>query len=162
MGGWQVTQPRLTCWHGDPNARYTYSRRTFEPSPWTPALSTLRDRLNAEGPVTFNSVLGNLYRDGKDSMGCHADNEPELGADPVIASLSLGGTRRLSFHHNEKSAPRVSLDLEDGCLLWMTGSTQRFWRHSLPKTARKVPPRINLTFRKIIALDEISTEADDS
>jgi alkylated DNA repair dioxygenase AlkB len=149
MGGWEVTQPRLTCWHGDPGAQYTYSRRTFEPSPWTPTLSGVRDRLNAESPVPFNSALGNLYRHGQDSMGCHADNEPELGDNPVIASLSLGGTRRFALHHHDKSVPRVALDLPDGSLLWMTGTTQHFWQHSVTKTKRQVTPRINLTFRAI-------------
>ena len=153
MGGWEVRQPRLTCFLGDPGARYTYSRRTFEPTPWTPTLKALRARLNAESPVDFNCALGNLYRDGQDAMGCHADNEPELGENPVIASLSLGGVRRFALYHQRKEVPRVVVDLPDGSLLWMTGTTQHFWQHKIAKTKRQVDPRINLTFRRIVMMD---------
>jgi alkylated DNA repair dioxygenase AlkB len=149
MGAREVLQPRLSAWLGDPDARYTYSRRTFEPEPWTPTLSALRDRLNGESEVPFNSVLANLYRDGQDSMGWHADKEPELGPNPLIASLSLGGTRRFLLRHRRKSVAGVDLDLDDGSLLWMSGTTQHYWRHSVPKTRRPVAPRINLTFRRI-------------
>ena len=152
MGGWEVRQPRLTCFLGDPGARYTYSRKTFEPSPWTPSAAALRARLNAESEAGFNSVLGNLYRSGQDAMGCHADDEPELGRNPLIASLSLGGVRRFALYHARKEVPRVVLDLPDGSLLWMTGTTQHFWRHKIAKTKRAVAPRINLTFRRIITL----------
>ena len=152
MGGWEVSQPRLTCWLGDPGAHYTYSRRTFEPSPWTPTLAALKERLNRESPVHFNSALGNLYRHGQDSMGCHADDEPELGQNPVIASLSLGGVRRFALYHQRKEVPRVALDLPSGSLLWMTGTTQHFWQHKITKTKRDVAPRINVTFRRIVTL----------
>ena len=155
MGGWEVTQPRLTCWLGDPGATYTYSRRTFEPSPWTPTLERLRERLNAECDTPFNSALGNLYRHGQDSMGCHADNEAELGKNPTIASLSIGGTRRFVLHHQDKGVPRVAIDLPGGSLLWMSGTTQHFWRHQITKTKRHVEPRINLTFRHI-HLDKVN------
>lgn len=151
MGAREILQPRLSAWLGDPDAEYTYSRRTFVPQPWTPTLRVIRDRLNSESEVAFNSVLANLYRDGQDSMGWHADKEPELGDNPVIASLSLGGTRRFLLRHRRKSAPGVDLDLDDGSLLWMSGTTQHFWRHSVPKTRRPVAPRINLTFRRILA-----------
>ena len=151
MGAREILQPRLSAWLGDPSARYTYSRRTFEPLPWTPTLAALVGRLNETSLVPFNSVLANLYRDGRDSMGWHADKEPELGKDPLIASLSLGGTRRFLLRHRRKSVAGVDLDLEDGSLLWMSGTTQHFWRHSVPKTKRPVAPRINLTFRRILS-----------
>ena len=102
----------------------------------------------------FNSVLANLYRDGQDSMGWHADKEPELGANPLIVSLSLGGTRRFLLRHKRKGVPGVDLDLEDGSLLWMSGTTQHFWRHAVPKTKRPVAPRINLTFRRILGVHD--------
>ena len=156
MGAREILQPRLTAWIGDPEARYTYSRRTFTPQPWTPTLQALRDRLNREADARFNSVLANLYRDGQDSMGWHADKERELGPNPLIASVSLGGTRRFLLRHQKKSAPGVGLDLEDGSLLWMSGTTQHFWRHAVPKTKRPVAPRINLTFRRILSEDELS------
>ena len=147
--GREVDSPRLSCWIGDPDAVYTYSRMRFEPHPWPHALSTIRARLRSETGVDFNSVLANLYRDGRDAMGWHRDAEPELGARPVIASLSLGATRRFVLKHVEAPARRTALDLERGSLLLMRGATQRHYRHALPRTAKPVAARINLTFRRI-------------
>ncbi|OGX89584.1 2OG-Fe(II) oxygenase [Hymenobacter lapidarius] len=151
MFGRELPQPRLTAWHGDPAARYTYSGLTWEPRPWTPPLLGLRQRLEAATGARFNSVLLNYYRDGRDSMGWHADDEPELGPTPVIASLSLGATRRFRLR---PVGPRVGLapssiglDLPNGSLLLMRGPTQQCWQHALPKTARPAGPRLNLTFR---------------
>ncbi|GAC1588184.1 MAG: alpha-ketoglutarate-dependent dioxygenase AlkB [Hymenobacter sp.] len=146
--GQLLPQPRLTAWHGDPAARYAYSGLTWEPRPWTPALLGLRQRLEAATGAQFNSVLLNLYRDGRDSMGWHADDEPELGPAPVIASLSLGATRRFRLRPRvgRAHAP-VGLDLPSGSLLLMRGPTQRHWQHALPKTTRPIGPRLNLTFR---------------
>jgi alkylated DNA repair dioxygenase AlkB len=146
--GREVLQPRLTAWHGD--APYTYSGVTLAPAPWTPALATLRDRLVAETGERFNSVLCNLYRDGADSMGWHADNEKELGPTPVIASVSLGATRRFVLRHAKKTQPAVSLALPSGSLLVMGGTLQAHWRHALPKAPDVTLPRINLTFRRIV------------
>jgi len=150
MGGRVVLQPRLTAWVGDAEAVYRYSRRDFVPTPWTPALASLRERLSRVEGALVNSVLCNLYRDGQDSMGAHADDEPELGEDPTIYSLSLGATRRIRFWHALRSEPSFALDLKPGSLLIMRGATQRFWRHGLSKTKRTVGPRINLTFRQFI------------
>ena len=146
--GQLVPQPRLTAWYGDPAACYTYSGLRWEPRPWLPALLTLRQRLQAATGSRFNSVLLNLYRDGRDSMGWHADDEPELGPAPAIASLSLGATRRFRLRPRAGllHAP-LALDLPAGSLLLMQGPTQRHWQHALPKTARPVGPRLNLTFR---------------
>ena len=149
MFGREVDSPRLSCWIGDPGASYVYSRTRFEPRPWPPALQALRPRIDAVAGVVMNSVLANLYRDGKDAMGWHSDDEPELGPRPVIASLSLGGTRRFAFKHRRDPAKKFALDLPHGSLLLMSGDTQANWQHALPRTARPVAPRLNLTFRRI-------------
>ena len=140
--------PRLSCWIGDPQARYRYSGLVREPRPWTPQLAALRDRLQATLDTRFDSVLANLYRDGRDAMGWHADDEPELGPLPVIASISLGATRRFVLRHRD-GAPRLALDLPPGSLLCMQGATQAHYRHALMRTARAVGPRINLTYRRV-------------
>ncbi|MBD2723450.1 alpha-ketoglutarate-dependent dioxygenase AlkB family protein [Hymenobacter armeniacus] len=146
--GQEFPQPRLTAWYGDPEARYTYSGLAWEPRPWTPALLALRQRVAAACAAPFNSVLLNLYRDGRDSMGWHADDEPELGPKPVIASLSLGATRRFRLRPRPGLVlPSLSLDLGSGSLLLMRGSTQQHWQHALPKTTQPLGPRLNLTFR---------------
>ena len=149
--GQEIPQPRLTAWYGDPAARYSYSGLVWEPRPWTPALRTLCQRVAAATGARFNSVLLNLYRDGRDSMGWHADDEPELGAAPAIASLSLGATRRFRLRPRAGLAhPPLGLALPGGSLLLMRGPTQQYWQHTLPKTARPSGPRLNLTFRWVI------------
>lgn len=146
--GQEFPQPRLTAWYGDAEARYTYSNLTWEPRPWTPTLLALRRRLEATTGARFNSVLLNLYRDGRDSMGWHADDEPELGPAPTIASLSLGATRRFRLRPRAGLAHSpLSVDLPSGSLLLMRGATQQHWQHALPKTTRSLGPRLNLTFR---------------
>jgi alkylated DNA repair dioxygenase AlkB len=149
--GREVASPRLSCWIGDPDASYRYSGVRFEPRPWPDALRPVRRRLEDTLGGGFNSVLANLYRDGRDAMGWHSDGEPELGEHPVIASLSLGATRKFAFRHRQQPQQRLSIDLPHGALLVMSGDTQRFYRHSLPRTARPVGERINLTFRRILA-----------
>lgn len=148
--GREVTAPRLSCWLGDPHAHYRYSGTDFAPMPWTPALSALREALRARLGVAFDSVLANRYRDGRDGMGWHADDEPELGPAPVIASLSLGATRRFLVRGRHAPDQRLALPLTHGSLLVMAGATQRVSRHALPKTATNVGERINLTFRCIL------------
>jgi len=148
--GRSVDSPRLSCWIGDAEAVYTYSRTRFEPRPWTPALRDLREAVNRFCGEVYNSVLCNLYRDGDDAMGWHSDSEPELGTEPVIASLSFGATRRFRLHHKRNPALRSEIALESGSLLLMAGATQTNYRHDLPRTARQIGPRINLTFRRIL------------
>lgn len=148
--GREVDSPRLSCWIGDPDAAYTYSGTRFEPHPWPAALRPTRDRLARELDVEFNSVLANLYRDGRDSMGWHSDAEPELGPQPVIASLSLGAVRRFVLKSRSDPALKRAIELPHGSLLLMRGDTQRLYRHSLPRTARPVGARLNLTFRRIV------------
>lgn len=147
--GREVDSPRLSCWIGDPGAAYTYSGTRFEPRPWPAALRPVRARLGRELGIDFNSVLANLYRDGRDAMGWHSDAEAELGPRPVIASLSLGAPRRFALKSREDPAVRMAFELPPGSLLVMAGETQRRYRHALPRTARVVGPRINLTFRWI-------------
>ena len=148
--GREVDSPRLSCWIGDPDASYRYSGVRFEPRSWPDALRPVRVRLEQTLGQGFNSVLANLYRDGRDAMGWHSDAEPELGAQPVIASISLGAARRFAFRHRQQPERKLSLELPHGSLLVMAGDTQRFYRHSLPRTVRPVGERINLTFRRIL------------
>ena len=143
-------QPRLMAWYGDPSARYTYSGLTSVPLPWSDSLLTLKERVETISDARFNSVLLNLYRNERDSMGLHADDEPELGPEPTIASLSLGEERTLYFQHNRRGAAKnINLKLPSGSLLLMRGATQANWKHGIRKLSRACGPRINLTFRWI-------------
>ena len=154
--GQTMDAPRLSCWIGDADSVYSYSRTRYLPRPWPDALLALRQRLFEQSGADFNGVLANLYRDGNDSMGWHADDEPELGSRPVIASVSLGATRRFVLRRRDVTAgkpdpaDRLAIELGHGSLLWMEGDTQLGYRHALPKTARAVGMRINLTFRKLV------------
>lgn len=148
--GREHASPRLSCWIGDEDAVYRYSGARFEPRPWLPELRQIAQRLRAELGVEFNSVLANLYRDGRDAMGWHSDDEPELGPKPVIASVSLGAARRFALKHRSDPDRRLTLALPHGSLLVMAGETQRNYRHALPRTAKPVGERINLTFRRIL------------
>jgi alkylated DNA repair dioxygenase AlkB len=143
--GRTVPVPRLTAWMGD--AAYSYSGIVNQPIPWPSALAAIRARLERELGVNFNSCLANLYRDGSDSMGFHSDDEPELGPEPTIASISLGARRRFVLRHRV-SQERWSWDLGAGDLLVMRDESQRDYAHAVPRTARRVGPRMNLTFRE--------------
>jgi alkylated DNA repair dioxygenase AlkB len=138
--------PRLQAWYGD--KPYRYSNLMMDPKPWLPLLLTLKQRCEQVAHSEFNSVLVNLYRDGKDSNGWHSDNEPELGAQPSIASLSLGEVRTFHLKH-KKTKQKITLELTPGSLLIMSGDTQRYWQHCVPKTRRVKQERINLTFRYV-------------
>jgi alkylated DNA repair dioxygenase AlkB len=144
--GRKVPIPRLTAWHGE--AGYVYSGIRMVPAPWNEPLLELRKVAEALAGQSFNSVLLNLYRTGRDSVSWHADNEPGLGTHPVIASMSLGAVRRFQLRHR-RTRQRVDLDLPAGSCLIMGGATQPHWLHQIPKTARPVGPRINLTFRSM-------------
>lgn len=149
--GKRVPQPRLSLWMGDAGARYTYSGVAREPAPWHPQVRELGDRAARIAGVRFDSALLNLYRDGRDSMGLHADDEPELGPEPIIASLSLGATRRFTLRPKQKRDPaRVELALEHGSLIVMRGLLQAHWVHGVPKQLRVTAPRINVTYRAIV------------
>ncbi|KQQ88358.1 alpha-ketoglutarate-dependent dioxygenase AlkB [Massilia sp. Leaf139] len=140
-------QPRLTAWYGD--ASYTYSGLRLEPLPWTPLLMEIRAAVEAACGEAFNSVLLNRYRNGRDSMGMHSDNEPELGEEPAIASLSFGATRTFILKH-KNNRQSLRLPLEDGSLLLMRGQLQRYWLHGINKSALPLGERINLTFRYVV------------
>jgi alkylated DNA repair dioxygenase AlkB len=151
LWGRRVPQPRLTAWYGDPGRRYTYSGLTLKPLSWTDELSHLRMMAERVAGAGFNSALLNYYRDHNDSVGFHADDEPELGATPTIGSVSLGETRTLTFKpRTRKDRAPVRIALESGSLLVMKGDTQRNWRHAVAKETRPCGPRVNLTFRRIL------------
>ena len=150
MFGKRIKVPRLICWMADSEYRYDYSGNIHLPQPWLPELKQICNRLNGflEG-AKFNSVLCNLYADGCDYMGWHQDNEPELGKNPKIASISLGAERKFSLRHKQ-TKQRADMLLEHGSLLVMYSNCQNEWEHSLPKSLKCNLPRVNLTFRAIL------------
>lgn len=148
MYGKHVRYPRLMAWYGDAGSSYAFSGKTYTPETWTPELLEIKDSIIPEAGANFNSVLLNRYRHGKDSMGWHADDEPELGINPVIASVNLGATRRFMLRH-VKEDHRFELELQHGSLLIMKGTLQHYWQHQVPKTNKVSGERINLTFRVI-------------
>ena len=144
-------QPRLTAWYGNQESSYSYSGITMEPRPWNQILLNLKARIESLLGQDFNSVLLNYYRDHRDSMGMHSDDEPELGKQPVIASLSLGEERTLLLRHKyRKDLSTIKLSLTSGSLLVMKGSTQSYWKHGIGKQKQPCGSRLNLTFRSII------------
>lgn len=149
--GKTVNTPRLQAFQGAPGLCYRYSRLSLTSTPWHPAIAALLPTLTQYSAAPFNCVLLNLYRHGNDAMGWHSDNEPELGPNPVIASLSLGQSRRFLLRHKQfPQQKKKELTLNHGDLLIMSGSTQHHWQHSVPRTRKPLAPRINLTFRHII------------
>lgn len=147
--GRKVQQPRLTCWYGDEGCEYGYSGIRLQPLSWHSELLQLRARLETELEQPFNSVLANAYRDGQDSMGWHSDDEIELGEDPIIASVSLGETRRFLMRERTKKSI-TEFGLECGSLLVMRDRAQSAYQHCLPKTSAVKGLRINLTFRQVL------------
>ncbi len=147
--GKEVMQPRLMAWYGEPDAVYTYSGTTFPAKPFTHILLQIMQDIEAYTNTKFNSVLANLYRNGQDSMGWHSDDEPELGHNPTIASVSFGEERVFKLRHRKDKTLKLDVPLPHGSLLVMSGAMQHHWQHSLPKSAIAMAPRINLTFRQI-------------
>lgn len=146
--GKTVPLPRLTAWYGE--KQYAYSGIAMQAQPWNEILLLIKSRIEPLAKLQFNSVLLNLYRNGSDSVSWHSDDEPELGKNPMIGSVSFGGVRKFAFKHRyDKSLDRVEVDLNHGSFLLMAGETQHCWMHQIPKTRRSVAPRINLTFRVI-------------
>jgi alkylated DNA repair dioxygenase AlkB len=146
LWGKQYPQPRLTAWHGE--KAYSYSGLKLEPLPFSPLQLLIKEAVEAASGRRFNSVLLNYYRDGRDSMGMHSDNEPELGPEPAIASVSFGAPRTFVLQH-KRTKQGLKVVLDDGSLLLMGGKLQQNWVHGINKTAVKVGPRLNLTFRFI-------------
>ena len=151
MYGKPVLFPRLMAWYGEAGSSYTFSGKTYDPAPWTNELLRIKDAIEDLAGVDFNSVLLNRYRDGNDSMGWHADDEPELGLNPVIASVNFGATRRFMLRH-VKEGHKFELKLQHGSLLIMKGTLQHYWQHQVPKTTKVSGERINLTFRTILRM----------
>jgi len=145
--GRELAVPRLTAWFGD--AAYSYSGILHRPAPFPEIVERLRKRAEVLSGASFNAVLLNLCRTGRDSVGWHSDHEAGLGECPTIASLSLGGTRRFQLRHRQ-TRETITLELRTGDWLVMAGRTQRFWVHQVPKTASPIDPRVNLTFRRMI------------
>ncbi len=149
--GREYPQPRLIAWYGDQGKRYRYSGLDLNPLPWTDLLSKLKGEVERAVQSTFNGVLLNYYRDGRDSVGMHSDDEPELGDTPTIASMSFGETRTFVLRHKMRPNLRpVRLPLHSTSLLLMKGTTQRYWKHGICKSDRDCGPRVNLTFRRIL------------
>lgn len=149
MFGKQVLQPRLVCWVGDPEAVIRYSGIAMQPQAWTESLLAMKAAIERKCEMTFNGVLVNYYRDGQDSMGWHADDEAELGPQPVIPSVSLGASRKFQFRA-KAGGPITNISLTHGSLLVMQGDTQANYKHQLPKMPAVQQARLNLTFRKIV------------
>ncbi|MGE0826032.1 MAG: alpha-ketoglutarate-dependent dioxygenase AlkB [Candidatus Binatia bacterium] len=150
MWGKTFPQPRLIAWYGDRGKNYTYSGIHLTAVPWTPTLRELKSKVEGIARTTFNSVLLNYYRDHRDSIGFHSDDEKELGRRPIIASVSVGEARSFILKHKtDKAVKPIRLSLESGSLLVMQGETQHYWKHGVEKEAHLCGPRINLTFRRI-------------
>jgi alkylated DNA repair dioxygenase AlkB len=148
MYGREINFPRLTAWYGDNDKPYSFSGITLKPNPWNAALQKIKEKIEPEAGVIFNSVLLNRYRNGNDSISWHTDAEKELGRNPVIASVNFGATRIFQLRHiNTKE--KIEIELTHGSLLIMKGELQHFWQHQVPKTSKVVGERINLTFRVI-------------
>lgn len=140
-------QPRLTALYGNNNNPYSYSNITMHPIPFSEILIEIKQKVEEFSKVEFTTCLLNLYRDGRDSNGWHADNEKELGTNPIIASVSFGAQRVFHLKHRMDKSQKIKLNLEHGSLLLMKGTTQHYWLHQIAKTKKIVDKRINLTFR---------------
>jgi alkylated DNA repair dioxygenase AlkB len=147
--GKKYLQPRLTALYGNEGKPYSYSNIVMQPQHWTSSLQKIKLRIESTSEINFTTVLLNYYRNGNDSNGWHADNEKELGKNPIIASISLGAERKFQLKHNTDTTQKKNIILEHGSLLLMKGTTQHFWKHQIPKTKKPIGPRINLTFRVI-------------
>lgn len=142
-------QPRLTALYGNEGKSYSYSNIKMQPHPWSLLLQKIKTEVEKVAETNFSTVLLNYYRDGKDSNGWHADDEKELGLNPIIASVSFGAERVFQLKHKTDTLQKKSINLQHGSLLLMKGTTQHFWKHQIPKTAKPIGSRINLTFRLI-------------
>ncbi|MGH2666789.1 alpha-ketoglutarate-dependent dioxygenase AlkB family protein [Flavobacterium sp.] len=142
-------QPRLTALYGNEGKPYGYSGIIMQPHVWSPLIMHIKDEIEKICNENFTTVLLNKYRDGKDSNGWHADNERELGRNPIIASVTFGAERMFQLKHNTDKEAKQNILLQHGSLLIMKGSTQHFWKHQIPKITKPIGVRINLTFRII-------------
>ncbi|GMQ29705.1 alpha-ketoglutarate-dependent dioxygenase AlkB family protein [Algoriphagus confluentis] len=150
MFGKQVMQPRMTALYGDPKMPYGYSGIRMTPLSWTSELREILEEVQGKAETVFTHVLCNYYRDGKDSMGWHRDNEKVLGENPTIASVTFGAERIFQTRPYAGKKPKIDIQLTHGSLLLMRGESQQFWEHQLPKTKSCLQGRINLTFRRLV------------
>ena len=141
--------PRLNAWYGDADCSYSWSGITMTPNPWNSTLRDIREKVNGVASEQFNSVLANFYRDGNDKVDWHADDEEVLGQAPVIASVSLGATRKFRIRRKDRSEKATDIFLRSGDVLVMRGLTQLLWEHEVPRSKKVREPRVNLTFRKV-------------
>ena len=141
--------PRLNAWYGDADCSYSWSGITMTPNPWNSTLRDIREKVNGVASEQFNSVLANFYRDGNDIVDWHADDEEVLGQAPVIASVSLGATRKFRIRRKDRSEKATDIFLRSGDVLVMRGLTQLLWEHEVPRSKKVKEPRVNLTFRKV-------------
>lgn len=148
--GKKIAQPRLTCLFGNEGKPYSYSGITMHPNPWNPTLVYIKEKIEAIAQQHFTTVLANLYRNEKDSNGWHADNEKELGRNPIIASVSFGEVRKFQLKHNNNPDAKLTLNLSPGSLLLMKEGSQIHYKHQIPKATQSKKDRINLTFRTIL------------
>lgn len=151
MYGKTIALPRLSAWYGDADCAYSYSGIHLHPNPWNQLLNWIRDQLLARGGFHFNSVLLNWYRSGRDHMSWHADDEAVLGCNPLIASVNFGASRRFLLRRIDDHQQKIEISLHHGSLLVMSGATQHYWQHSVPKQAKVEQSRINMTFRNILS-----------
>jgi alkylated DNA repair dioxygenase AlkB len=142
--------PRLTAWYGDRNKTYTYSGISMTSKNWNTELLEIKEKVEQYANFNFNSVLLNFYRSGNDSNSWHSDDEKELGDQPIIGSVSLGGKRIFRLRNKKNKNTTYNIELDKGSLLIMSGKTQQYWEHQIPKTKKVVSERINLTFRSIV------------
>ncbi len=149
MYGRIIPLPRLSAWYGDLDKSYTYSGITVHPNSWSKDLLFIKNKIQEEAKVNFTNVLANLYRDGKDHMGWHTDDEKELGINPIIGSVNFGASRRFVLRRMDDHKEKLEFELKHGSFLLMKGETQHYWQHQVPKTTKILDPRINLTFRII-------------
>ena len=151
MYGKENPVPRLEAWYGDPGKSYAYSGIQMDPIPWTDELKDIKSAVEVESGIKFNSVLINFYRDGKDRVAWHSDDEKELGQNPFIGSVSFGAERKFKLRHKKykSNGLKKEIILQNGSFLLMQGSTQHHWMHEIPRTAKPIDSRINLTFRVI-------------
>jgi len=149
IAGRVIPIPRLNAWYGDAGADYSYSGVLLETQPWTETLQSVKSDVEACTGGEFNSALVNLYRDNRDSVDWHADDEPELGLRPVVASVSLGEHRTFELRRKDNHREKLKLLLPHGSLLLMTGDTQIHWQHRVAKEKALCGERVNITFRKV-------------
>ena len=148
IAGQKRPLPRLQCWMADQGRSYSYSGLKLSPHPWNPDVLRIKARLEQLCEHSFNSVLLNYYRDGSDSVSWHADDETELGPNPIVASVSLGAERTLEFKPKfNLTTPKKQIVLGNGSILIMGKTIQNNWLHKLPKISETIDPRISLTFR---------------